>query len=256
MCKNPPSGLGGDLQTKLEGRKIDNKNKNPERKNRSDFYSSPLAPSKRTNYSSTDVAVSDIGMQTSLNDCMYCNMYRYNYTVTIDLDEVIVPLVENKYRDMLTNHMGHEPWISTLTFSGQVFYKTFTGVKDEAQESTYPLTSSPYTYSIPDKIRPKSFFNPRTCLGAFSHYCLLKMPGSQPLHKLGGGKMARVHHYRKQCYKQPGRYTADYCRQMDSDKQLVSRMLDFQGELYRRYSVVVNQLGLTDRTDNHTITLD
>ena len=46
ICKNPPSGLRGDLQTKLGGRK---KKRKIKKKNQSYFYSSPLTPSKQTN---------------------------------------------------------------------------------------------------------------------------------------------------------------------------------------------------------------
>ena len=197
-----------------------------------------------TGYTSADVAVADIGMRTALNDCMYRNMYRYNYAVTIDIDEIIVPQIHKNYWQMLDSRLPNDSWTSSLTFPSSVYFSTFTGAEDESQNSTYPLKSSRYTYSVADRLRPKTFFNPRLCLGAFSHYCLNKVPGSKDQHHYTGGKLAKVHHYRTRCLKQPGRYSQEVCESLRQVKHFTGRMLDFQTDIFKRFISVVEYLKL------------
>ena len=45
--------------------------------------------------------VADIAKRTALNDCMYRNMYRYQYIANFDLDEIVVPEMEPDYAHML-----------------------------------------------------------------------------------------------------------------------------------------------------------
>lgn len=41
------------------------------------------------------------GLFAALNDCLYRTMYRYNYLALVDLDEFIVPRVNDTLQELL-----------------------------------------------------------------------------------------------------------------------------------------------------------
>ena len=38
-----------------------------------------------------------------LNDCFYRNVYKYNYILIVDIDEVVLPVAGYNWQDMLDN---------------------------------------------------------------------------------------------------------------------------------------------------------
>ena len=204
-------------------------------------------PPPISNYLETDRSISDIAMRTALNDCMYRNMYRYKYSVTIDLDELIVPnrfdnysatirLLEEKNVDNVTKSY-------TMTAVG--FYMQFIEGVDEKMDSEFPLRSSQYMNAVGNPGRMKTFFNPRNCLGAFSHYCLRGFSGRNG-QKVGPVEMM-VHHYRNSCIKFPDPSDSGpaACKKKEQQKRYIGRMLDFQESLYQKLVHVSNLLNIT-----------
>jgi len=43
----------------------------------------------------------DLANPASLNDCMMRNVYRYRYTVVVDLDEIIIPRSHDNYTQLM-----------------------------------------------------------------------------------------------------------------------------------------------------------
>ena len=108
----------------------------------------------------------------SINDCMWKNMYRYRYVLILDLDEIIVPNLHTKYKDMLEfidkiyNSVNYKSysfrnayfWVGCLSPAKTItsYMKTFTAREDPSE----------YGISV------KSILDPRRCLSAFNHRCL------------------------------------------------------------------------------------
>ena len=201
-------------------------------------------PPPLLHYSRTERDVADIAMRTALNDCMYRNMYRYQYAITIDLDEVIVPNRHNNYSAVIdklekTNDMEDT---KPYTIQALAFFQKFTDT-DEKLKSKYPLRTVSYMNAVNDD-RKKTFFNPRLCLGAFSHKCFVAL-NSTEAEKVETTDMV-VHHYRNQCIKfpDPSKLGPKACRKKEKQKHFVGRMLNFQEKVFEKVSLTAGKLGI------------
>ena len=205
-------------------------------------------PPPITNYSVSERDVADISMRTALNDCMYRNMYRYKYAVTIDLDELIVPYRYDTYADVMRLleekfEVGNDSISFTMTAIG--FYMNFIEGQDEKVDNESPLRSIQYQYEVSSAGRMKTFFNPRHCLGAFSHCCL--RPFKDTKRQSVSGSEMMVHHYRNSCVKfpDPSDIGPTACREHEKHKQHNVRMLHFEARLLSRLQEVSKKLNVT-----------
>ena len=138
----------------------------------------------------------------SLTDCMMRNMYDYEYVVTLDFDEIIVPRLHDNYTATLErvdqDYKLTQPF-HTYTFRNAYFFEEFG--PDVTQ--SHLLRTARYRRRAPISIfgfAPKSFVNPRRCLALFNHYCLLRFPASGRdswIFLDVSSKVATSHHYRR-----------------------------------------------------------
>jgi hypothetical protein len=112
----------------------------------------------------------------SLSDCMLRNMYRYEYMLTIDFDEFIVPKMATSYDmllrqvDRVTKHKEH--WLS-YSLRNVFFFSEFdVDITAPAHLRTaryrWRVATSRYLHAA------KSFVDPRRCLSVFNHFCLVR----------------------------------------------------------------------------------
>ena len=168
----------------------------------------------------------------SLNDCMLRNMYRYQYMLTIDFDEFIVPKMASSY-DMLLRQIDRvkrlqEPWIS-YTIRNVFFFSEF-GVNRQAPAH---LRTSRYHWRVATSRylhASKSFVNPRRCLSVFNHFCLIRF-ASAPAKGWSvdvSETLATCHHYRTCAYDKKR------CQELFATKYIDDTMARYRSQLDQR----------------------
>ena len=117
---------------------------------------------------------------TNLNDCMYRNMYRYKYVVTVDFDEFVTPSNHTNYHDMMTaidKRMKLNSTFWSYTFRN-VFHLEPAIPKAKPNGTLrieyYNKQAPPHGFME----IPKSFVDPRRCLLNFNHFCTGRFPGT------------------------------------------------------------------------------
>ena len=143
---------------------------------------------------------------SAFNDCLYRNMYRYKYTLVIDVDEFIIPHKQpNLHRmlEMLTKKNKEQPG---FIFRNAYFFMDFdpSGTNEE-----YVITTRYLTRLHPSKqgYAPKSIVNPRHCVVVLNHYCLQRTPDvGKQWTVVVDPDSALLHHYKK-CH-----FTRDVCQ--------------------------------------------
>ncbi len=118
-----------------------------------------------------------VGSPASINDCFWRNMYRYKYTLIIDFDEIIVPKKTLTYTSLLNSidikYQIKEPYKS-YSFQNTYFWVGCPEFSNKSDNGTYMFQ---YTHrEKPSQIghSTKSFLDPRRCLSAFNHWCLIE----------------------------------------------------------------------------------
>ena len=182
---------------------------------------------------------------SSLGDCLYRNMYRYKYVITIDFDEIIVPVRMRSYRQLLQeyeNSTGHVPLRRSLRFKTHSYYKDQT--PDLAQPSRLP--SLQYRQHWFDPLRIKSMHNPRLC----TNYMLQHFCSPNRALPILSETVASVHHYRVNCMqshfqstKDPGERVRSMCQKHLNTTALIDDdILLFKSDLLKRVNLVYTEL--------------
>ena len=118
-----------------------------------------------------------------LNDCIYRNMYRYEYAVVVDFDEIIVPRLDDNYHALinrlstasLTNAGNSSMPAVDFEFRNAYFFFEFGPFSNQIN-----LFSARYLHRLqPSAIgySPKSIINPRWCVVMQNHYCTVRLEG-------------------------------------------------------------------------------
>ena len=131
---------------------------------------------------------------SSLNDCLYRNIYRYENLITIDVDEIIIPVTFHNYSQLIDYYIdsnNSHQLEHSLKFQSRSYY-----IKDYAVDANQPenLPSMRHRVYSYDKSRPKMLHNPRLCTLMFQHACIHTRHVKVPM-----DDVASVHHYRATC---------------------------------------------------------
>jgi hypothetical protein len=134
----------------------------------------------------------------SLNDCFYRNMYRYNYITSQDMDEVIVPVKEYDWRNLLDKLSNETPSETDSYRAENTIFTTICDRSTKWQEDipTYMHTLQ-HVLINPIKTRvynTKTFFKSEFVKIIHNHFakkCLTPCQ-SHWIHR----KQAKLHHYR------------------------------------------------------------
>jgi hypothetical protein len=173
----------------------------------------------------------------AINDCLYRNMFRYYYLLTLDIDEIVVPRRHGNYTSLL-NYLQREdamyaaalrdrtsfvsvkrPHLNLYTSNMSPSYMVrntyfFTGIAgevDSGQLSFMPMASQHRRHAISSPgYSGKTFVNPQACIGLQNHVCWHYVASSRRIDRLRhvAPDLALLHHY-KAChfdtyFNQPG----------------------------------------------------
>ncbi|KAH8306825.1 hypothetical protein KR018_003780 [Drosophila ironensis] len=144
------------------------------------------------------------------NDCFYRNLYRHDYLVNVDVDEVIMPLGEHRNWDDLVRQVHRQEEenggkcagrFPSLCFVNAYFTKVVPELKDHEEQATagelYMLqhTLRHRNHSLPGRAT-KCFHNARLSLTLHNHFTLKWLPGAcNP--RTTDKAVAQMQHYRE-----------------------------------------------------------
>ena len=174
-----------------------------------------------------------------LNDCMYRNMYKYNMTVVIDFDEVIIPHghlhYDTMFREIYSFHKTAD--ISAFQFRNAYFFL------DLPPDDNYPTALVTQQFRRRVKISGpgysvKSITNPRKCVVMMNHYCLVKLPGVKNFVLNVNPKFGLNQHY-KRCH------LGKECKKMLNETTQEDTMLRFRSNLLERVKNQYFKLNIT-----------
>ncbi|XP_030379663.1 uncharacterized protein LOC115627908 [Scaptodrosophila lebanonensis] len=141
------------------------------------------------------------------NDCFYRNMYRHDYILNVDVDEVIVPLGKQRdWHDVVTGALNPPSAKCADGYAEMCFFNAyFTNVVPEphnheqleADDELYVLqhTMRLANYSLPGRAT-KCFHNTRYSVALHNHYTLKWLPPVCRT-RLMETELAHMQHYRE-----------------------------------------------------------
>lgn len=139
------------------------------------------------------------------NDCLYRNIYLYDYIIPIDIDEVIIPLKAYTWSEMFMELQRNSS--KTLekyaSFSAQNAY--FLDVFNSTMDPEVPK----YFHMLHHKIRSanfsifghsvKSFVSTRYSRTVFNHYTLEPLYFNMKANKVMNTSLVQMNHYKNRC---------------------------------------------------------
>jgi len=95
----------------------------------------------------------------SYNDCLYRNIYKYNFVIPIDIDEMIVPVKENTWQKALKNVFRRNPLLlkkySSLSVPHVYFFEKWnTSIPTGKEKVNKPRSKVPF-YTNPNNFEAK-----------------------------------------------------------------------------------------------------
>jgi len=145
------------------------------------------------------------------NDCLYRNLYRYEYIALLDIDEVIIPLKHLNWKEMMTDAVAASLKVKNETRASYNFRNVYfmDEMLDEHEGSHYHFKDIPpylhmmqHVYRSANYTKPgqyvKCFHNPERALILHNHFplgCLGGVCTSYPVDPALG----HLQHYRSDC---------------------------------------------------------
>ncbi|MEE6505016.1 hypothetical protein FKM82_005417 [Ascaphus truei] len=83
-----------------------------------------LRPSEAWHHSKDNKDIGYYGQITTLNDCIYRNMYRSKFVLLNDLDEIILPFQHNNWENLMESLQKQNPGVGIFLFENHIFPQT------------------------------------------------------------------------------------------------------------------------------------
>ncbi|MEE6505014.1 hypothetical protein FKM82_005416 [Ascaphus truei] len=83
-----------------------------------------LRPAKAWHHSKDNKDIGYYGQITTLNDCIYRNMYRSKFVLLNDLDEIILPFQHNNWENLMESLQKQNPGVDVFLFENHIFPQT------------------------------------------------------------------------------------------------------------------------------------
>ncbi|XP_071548169.1 uncharacterized protein [Panulirus ornatus] len=139
------------------------------------------------------------------NDCLYRNIYLYDYVIPLDIDEIIIPINSYTWFEMLLEFQRKSPKAlkKYASFSAQNVY--FLDVFNSTLDPEVPK----YFYMLHHTVRSanfsiighsvKSFVSTKYSRTVFNHYTLEPLYSSMKTNKVMNTSIVQMNHYKKRC---------------------------------------------------------
>jgi len=143
------------------------------------------------------------------NDCLYRNMYRYEYIALLDIDEVIMPLKHTNWEDMMKEAVQSSLKVKNETraswnFRNVYFMDEMLDAHEHQHFKDIPeyLHMMQHVYRSANYTKPgqyvKCFHNPEKALILHNHFPLGCLGGVCTSYPVDTG-LAHLQHYRRDC---------------------------------------------------------
>ncbi|XP_045117674.1 uncharacterized protein LOC123508206 [Portunus trituberculatus] len=165
----------------------------------------PNEPKQRTRYLKKALWQKRRNELIPYNDCLYRNIYLYDYIVPLDVDEVIIPVGSHTWSQMFTKLQRKQPKAleKYASFSAQNAY--FFDVFNVTSDPEIPY----YFHMLRHTIRSanfsihghsvKSFISTKNSLTVFNHYTLESLYPRLKRNLVMNTSLAQINHYKKRC---------------------------------------------------------
>ncbi|XP_045589953.1 uncharacterized protein [Procambarus clarkii] len=139
------------------------------------------------------------------NDCLYRNIYLYDYVIPLDTDEVIIPVKSYTWSEMFAELKRGDPKAldKYASFSAQNAYFL------DVFNFTYNLKVPKYFHMLHRTIRSanfsiighsvKSFVSTKNSRTVFNHYALETLYRNMKTNKVMNTSLVQMNHYKKRC---------------------------------------------------------
>ncbi|XP_076060242.1 uncharacterized protein LOC143036581 [Oratosquilla oratoria] len=165
----------------------------------------PNDPDERTRYLKHNIWNKRHNELMPYNDCLYRNLYKYDFVIPLDIDEVIIPKQHQVWSQMFDHIFAEEPGALQLyaSFSAQNVY--FLDSFNSPIDSSIPS----YFHILQHVIRSsnfsleghsvKSFVSTKTTRTVLNHYALDSIYPKMKRNKLLPTSLVQMNHYKKAC---------------------------------------------------------
>lgn len=165
----------------------------------------PNEPKQRTRYLKKALWQKRRNELITYNDCLYRNIYLYDYVVPLDIDEVVIPVGTYTWSQMFTKLLRKQPQLLNkyASFSAQnvYFLDVFNVTFDPEiprhfhmlQHTTRSANFSIHGHSV------KSFISTKNSLTVFNHYTLESLYPKLKQNLVMNTSLAQLNHYKKRC---------------------------------------------------------
>jgi hypothetical protein len=219
--------------------------------------SQPNLPELRHQYLKNKTARRRQNEIVPYNDCLYNNIYSYQYVVLLDIDEVIIPLVHENWSQLLAkvqDSLRTKKNRFRAAYSAQNIYffddlgdnnQTVSSTDNASDEIKIP----PYLHMLQHVYRShkytklghyaKSFFNTQRVVTLHNHYPVSCF-GSCTVHTINTS-LGHLQHYRRDCVSELRKSCQNEYRALTVRDTTIWR---YKRELIQRTSHTLTQLGL------------
>lgn len=183
-----------------------------------------------------------------LNDCMYRNMYRYKYTLVIDIDELIIPRRHTTLTALVSHLDVFHPSPAYMFRNAYFFLDLPSAEPENKKDAETKLTTIVKLYRMkPSNLgyAMKSIVDPRLCIVMQNHYCMKRTADVSTRYWATVVKedVALLHHYKK-CH-----FQSSECKQITDEYITDKSTLRFRDELLVRVKDAVKYIKNSTQQD-------
>ncbi|XP_018428612.1 PREDICTED: glycosyltransferase family 92 protein F13G3.3-like [Nanorana parkeri] len=110
------------------------------------------------------------GQLTTLNDCLYRNMYTSKFVLFNDIDEIILPVIDRDWSSLMENLLKRYPETNVFRFEGHVFSTSDNSSKFDLWAHVPGINILRHTFQESHIGSPKMIVNPRNVFQTSIHY--------------------------------------------------------------------------------------
>lgn len=165
----------------------------------------PNDPQLRSLYLKRDIWQKRRNEIVPYNDCLYRNIYLYDYVVPLDIDEVILPVRAFTWPEMFASYKRENPkmWGKYASFSAQnaYFLDVFNATMDPDVPKHFHMLHYK-TRSANFSVRGhsvKSFVSTAKTLSVFNHYTLESLNSGIKGNIVLNTSVVQMNHYKERC---------------------------------------------------------